>query len=102
MVRLLVCMVGLANLPLSCAKGGTGGSSSSTSGDLFGMVGHVERGRTHIALGIQLYSQMIIRLSSHLLSIVFRFHYDSQEGDWIPRDPYIGIKVELRLECYFE
>jgi len=31
------------------------------------------------SLGIQLYSQMMIRVSNHLLSIVFRFHYHSQE-----------------------
>ena len=31
------------------------------------------------ALGIQLYSQMMIRVSNHLLSIVFRFQYHSQE-----------------------
>ena len=32
-----------------------------------------------LTLGIQLYSQMMIRVSNHLLSIVFRFHYHSQE-----------------------
>ena len=30
-------------------------------------------------LGIQSYSQMMIRVSNHLLSIVFRFHYHSQK-----------------------
>ena len=32
-----------------------------------------------ITLGIQSYSQMMIRVSNHLLSIVFRFHYHSQK-----------------------
>ena len=31
------------------------------------------------ALGIQSYSQMMIGVSNHLLSIVFRFHYHSQK-----------------------
>ena len=30
-------------------------------------------------LGIQSYSQLMIGVSNHLLSIVFRFHYHSQE-----------------------
>ena len=35
--------------------------------------------RNNMTLGIQLYSQMMIRVSNHLLSNVFRFHYHSQE-----------------------
>ena len=31
------------------------------------------------SLGIQSYSQMMIRVSNHLLSKVFRFHYHSQK-----------------------
>ena len=30
-------------------------------------------------VNIQSYSQIMIRVSNHLLSIVFRFHYHSQE-----------------------
>ena len=34
---------------------------------------------TYRTLGIQSYSQMMIRVSNHLLNIVFRFHYHSQK-----------------------
>ena len=33
----------------------------------------------YVSLGIQSYSQMMIGVSNHLLTIVFRFHYHSQE-----------------------
>ena len=40
-------------------------------------------------LGIQSYSQMMIGMSNHLLSIAFRFYYiPFSEGDWIPRVLY--------------
>ncbi len=32
-----------------------------------------------VSLGIQSYSQLMIGVSNHLLSIVFRFHYHSQK-----------------------
>ena len=35
--------------------------------------------RELLSLGIQPYSQMMIGVSNHLLTIVFRFHYHSQE-----------------------
>ena len=38
------------------------------------------RDRTYtLSPGIQSYSQMMIRVSNHLLSIVFWFHYHSQK-----------------------
>ena len=36
-------------------------------------------GNTYISLGIQSYCQIMIGVSDHLLSIVFRFHYHSQK-----------------------
>ena len=43
----------------------------SNSGPFLRRLGH--------SLGIQSYSQLMIGVSNHLLSIVFRFHYHSQK-----------------------
>ena len=60
---------------------------------------HSGESTTCISLGIQSYSQMMIGMSNHLLSIVFRFHYHCQEV--IGSLGYTGNKsVQACLETY--
>ena len=59
------------------------------------------------SLGIQSYSQMMIRVSNHLLNIVFRFHYHSQKligslGNDIPsiKPPDFCGKNLSEVQCF--
>ena len=57
------------------------------------------------ALGIQSYSQLMIGMSNHLLSMVFRFHYHSQKviGS-LGKDPYLkkgSISWKVRPLLFF-
>ena len=64
----------------------------------------------HIVLGIQSYSQMVIRVSNHLRNaIVFRFHYHSQKvigslGLFFTKTSVMGWKLfkYYLLELYLE